>query len=218
MRIAPQSSAPRPLSRRVGWCLKYNDCHCRRGGLGLITHKRERSTLLLTMDALVDKIRSELSALVGLPITDCWRVANMQVFGFGPKSFIRSSKGGEVETSQINLHVQCRWRFVDAHRVLFGSDDLSYPAEENMDVKAFDWASSESLLDAKQKQWFIGHPSMKMTSALGDPYGGFAICFEGGFSLQSFPCGSQRGEPSEHWRMFGHRADGSHFVVFGDGD
>lgn len=39
------------------------------------------------------------------------------------------------------------------------------------------------------------------------------IGLEGGFALEVIPCDSDQGEYSEHWRLLGHRPDGSHFVV-----
>lgn len=57
----------------------------------------------------------------------------------------------------------------------------------------------------------------KVVAVNGDGYGGFRIELESSFVLEGFPCDSERGEFSEHWRLFGHRSDDKHFVVTGEG-
>jgi hypothetical protein len=43
--------------------------------------------------SLADRITAELRVLLGQPIGDCWRAANMQVFEFGPRHWITNRKG-----------------------------------------------------------------------------------------------------------------------------
>jgi hypothetical protein len=143
----------------------------------------------------------------------------MQVFEFGPRSQTRNRKDDLVEVSDIRLHIQCRWRFVDGRSILFGRDDLDRPADEAIPPEQFDWDKAESVLDVAQRQWFEKHrPLLPVVREVqGDSYGGFRIGLADGFALECFPCDSRRGEYSEHWRLLGHRADGSHFVITGDG-
>ncbi len=77
------------------------------------------------MSTLGERISVELHVLVGHPIVDCWRVANMQIFEFGPRTQIVNRKGEDVEIGEFRLHVQCRWRLVDAEKIIFGSDDIN---------------------------------------------------------------------------------------------
>jgi hypothetical protein len=171
------------------------------------------------VESLADRITSELQVLIGQPIGDCWRAANMQVFEFGPRRQRQNRKGEVVEVSDIRLHIQCRWRFIDAQSILFGRDDLNYPADETTPPEHFDWDKADSVLDVAQRKWFDKHRPLRpmVQEVQGDAYGGFRIALAGGFALECFPCDSRRGEYSEHWRLLGHRADGSHFVVNGDG-
>ena len=171
------------------------------------------------MEPLADRITSELRTLIGQPIGDCWRAANMQIFEFGARHQRQNRKGEVVEVSDLRLHIQCRWRFVDRHCILFGCDDLNYPADTTIPSEQFDWDKAESVLDAAQRGWFEKHrPSLpEVQEVQGDSFGGFRIALAGGFALECFPCDSRRGEYSEHWRLLGHRADGWHFVVTGDG-
>ncbi len=171
------------------------------------------------MSKLADQITTELSLLLGQPIGGCWRAANMQIFEFGTRHLILNRKGEEIEVGDINLHVQCRWRMTDGTRIIFGRDDLNSPADATIPIEEFDWDKQLSVLDVMQKQWFKDHRDqpLKVVDACGDAYGGFRIALEGGFNLEAFPCDSCTDEYSQHWRLFGHRADGSHFVVTGYG-
>jgi hypothetical protein len=171
------------------------------------------------MDTLAKRIAAELQALIGQPISDCWRATNMQIFEFGPRRQITNRRGEEIEVCELRLHIQCRWRFVSPTRILFARDDLNYPADDEIPIEEFDWDKQDSVLDEKQRAWFGDHRATPPTvqRVEGDRYGGFRIELSGGFALECFPCDSQQGDYSEHWRMLGHRADGSHFVITGDG-
>jgi hypothetical protein len=171
------------------------------------------------MDSLADRITAELSVLVGQPLGDGWRAADMQVFEFGPRRQIPNRSGGLVEVGAFAIHLQCRWRFVDGRSILFGRDDLSRPADESTPAEQFDASRGESALDVARRSWFDRHrPSPPVVlEARGDTYGGFRIALAGGYALECLPCDSRRGEYAEHWRLLGHRPDGSHFVVTGDG-
>src|SRR6266571_2122201 len=168
---------------------------------------------------LADRITAELRVLIGQPMSDCWRAINMQIFEFGQQRPTVNRKGQDIEVADLKLHVQCRWRLVDGATIVFGRDDLDYPADESISLDDFDWDKQKAVLDVTQRRWFESHKASppKVTDVRGDAYGGFQIRLEGAFALEAFPCDSRRGEHSERWRLFGHRADGSHFVVQGYG-
>jgi len=170
------------------------------------------------MSDLAERITAALQVLVGEPISNCWRAANMQIFEFGPARKVLNRRGEEVEESDWKLHVQCRWRMVDGRRILFGRDDLLRPANEDIPLGEFDWDQDESVLDVKQRQWFEQHQAApkKVVHVTGDCYGGCQIELEDHFLLELLPCDSDRGEYSEHWRFFDQRNDGS-FVITGYG-
>ena len=152
-------------------------------------------------------------------MSDCWRVADMQIFEFGPRHKFVNRKGEQVVASDLRLHVQCRWRIVDAAGILFGRDDLLRPVDKSISFVDFDWDKDESVLDVVQRKWFAEHRTapLHVASATGDIYGGFRIRLQQDVVLEAFPCDCDRGEYSEHWRLLGHRPDGSHFVVSGCG-
>jgi len=171
------------------------------------------------MGTLAHRIGAELRVLIGEPISDCWRVTNMQVFEFGPMHKYVNRHGDEVEGADLRLHVQCRWRIVDGTRILFGRDDLLRPADDHIPPLEFDWDEADSVLDVTQRAWFAERRAspLRVVAATGDDYGGFRLELEAGVALEAFPCNSKRGEYSERWRLLGHRVDGGHFVVTGYG-
>jgi hypothetical protein len=167
--------------------------------------------------SLGDQITAELQVLVEQPIGDCWRAADMAIFEFGPRRQMVNRYGQEVETSDISLHLQCRWRFVGERGVVFGSDDLYLPADPDMPADEFDWDKHDSVLDVLRRGWFEQRRGSLpvVEEVVGDDYGGFRVLIFGGFALECLPCDSRRHK--ERWRMLGHRDDGEHLVVRGDG-
>ena len=67
---------------------------------------------------------------------------------------VGNRKGEQVGVSDVTLHVQCGWRFVDAERILFARDDLNYPADKTIAVEDLGWDRQESILDVTQRAWF----------------------------------------------------------------
>ncbi|MFO7904898.1 MAG: hypothetical protein R6U98_19700 [Pirellulaceae bacterium] len=171
------------------------------------------------MSGLSERITSELQVLLGQPLSGCWRAANMQIFEFGPQRKYLNRKGEEVEGSDLRLHVQCRWRVVDGARIIYARDDLLRPANEAIPIEDFDLDKEDSVFDVVQRSWFDMYRAtpVKVVQVTGDVYGGCCIDLEDNVTLELFPCDSDRGEYSEHWRLLGHRPDGSHFVVTGYG-
>jgi hypothetical protein len=143
----------------------------------------------------------------------------MAIFEFGPPKKFLNRKGVEIEGSDLRLHVQCRWRMVDGSRILFTGDDLLRPANEEIPIDEFDWDKDDSVLDVVRRKWIEDHRAaqLKVVHVAGDQYGGCKIELVDGLVLELFPCDSDRGEYSEHWRLLDDRRDGSHFVVTGYG-
>jgi hypothetical protein len=179
--------------------------------------RRRTTTRSNRMHAISKQITAELAILIGQPLSECGRAADMHFFGFGPLQRSTNRQGEEIESSQIRLHIQSRWRLVGPAGILFGRDDLHRPADEALAESEFDWDQHESVLDAKQRNWVSEHSESppKVVGVSGNRYGDLRIELEFGFALETFCCDSNRSDYSEQWRLFGHRADGSHFVVSG---
>jgi hypothetical protein len=67
-----------------------------------------------------DEIENELSVLVGLPLMDAGRAADLEWFHFGQPHTIVDRKGKPKEVGDYALHIQCGWRIVKDDRVIEG--------------------------------------------------------------------------------------------------
>lgn len=79
-----------------------------------------------------ERIVDRLNVLVGMPLIDCWRAADMQVFGFGSQHQAQTRTGELVENARHRLHVQSPWRLVTAERVAFSRGNLTEPADPSI--------------------------------------------------------------------------------------
>jgi hypothetical protein len=182
---------------------------------------------------LDEQISSELRLLEGQPFTECFRAADLIMFSFGEERERLTRTGARIMVSPIRMHLQCRWRVCDGDCVAFGSDDIFYRGSEPMngamnggrtggrhgqrDREEFDYLYSLTALDVLHDAWFAKHrrAALMVISAKGDRFGGFQIMLAGGMTVECLPCESRR--DAELWRLFGHRADDSHFVVLAGG-
>jgi hypothetical protein len=174
---------------------------------------------------LDEQISTELRLLEGQPFTECNRGADLIMFSFGEERERLTRTGARIMVSPIHMHLQCRWRVCDGDCVAFGSDDIFYRGSEPMnggrngqrDREEFDYLYSLTALDVLHVAWFAKHrrAALMVVSAKGDRFGGFRILLAGGMTVECLPCESRR--DAELWRLFGHRADDSHFVVLASG-
>ena len=107
----------------------------------------------------------------------------MQMFGFGPRHPKLNRRGETIEVCQFGLHIQCRWRLVNATQIVFGSDDLHYPADDAIPWDKFDWDKNPSVLDVVQHEWFAQRMLVPLTvlNVCGDKYGGFQVQLDSDF-------------------------------------
>jgi len=160
-------------------------------------------------------VENALGALVGLPLSDVSRGANMLMFGFGGPRLIPAHSGGTREVGDFALHVQCAWRFRDSSRILIGFNDIYYPADlpwTEPIPDGFDWdVSGANRCDRFFKSFMAAHKTapIRVISAVADDVGGFHLGFSDGYELDVFP---DTGMPNEVWRLFRPCTSG-HFVL-----
>ena len=68
------------------------------------------------------EIESRLAAIVGLPLCDASRAADMATFGFG-RMIDREGRRGRIQVPEYRLHIQETWRIARGHEVLVGYGD-----------------------------------------------------------------------------------------------
>ena len=165
------------------------------------------------------KIQHAASALIGLPLWDAGRAADLAWFIFGERRMVRDRNGEEREMGEFSLHVQCAWRIVEGEKTIVGNRDLYYPAgwDDAQEFPTnFKWdVQGANCLDERFKRLFHnGTNSFTVQSVQAGLAGALQIFFEKEMVLEVFPNDSFEGE---HWRLFRPYRGEPHFVVNGKG-
>ena len=148
----------------------------------------------------------KLRELIGLPLSDSHRAADMRTFQIGP-----ITKIGKKEVGTFTLHIQCAWRIENADGIVAGRDDLYAPTEEteDFDFDTWDWDRNETLQDRLVAMFLSTDPIIEDINT--DAYGGAVIGMSNGYNLVLFPVCSK----DEDWRLFCPNTEEKHFVFCG---
>lgn len=159
------------------------------------------------MTDVADAVLKHLQPLVGLTLSESYRVADMRIFHFGAMRNVEGGAAGEYA-----LHVQCPWRLEASDHVVTGRHDLFKPAEETegFDWDSWDWDGNETLQDGLVSD-FLTKAAPVVQGVAADSYGGARLSLSGEYNLALFPAGSQ----GEDWRVFRPEGNEEHFVVSG---
>lgn len=166
------------------------------------------------------QVESVIAPLVGKPLWDAGRAADLLWLAFGPRQTIKDFRGKPREVGEYALHVQCAWRFVQGEKVLVGNRDLYYP-RGHRDAKdgipqGFDWdVQGANRCDEMLVELFAGGAKQFVVQRVEAKQAGeLALLLEGALTLQIFPNDSLEGE---HWRLFRPGSDEPHTVYKGLG-
>ena len=72
-----------------------------------------------------------INLLIGEPLSEIGRAANMLWMGFGKDVKTTNLKGQERTVSEYALHVQCAWRMIYKKEIIIGNNDF-YQLTERM--------------------------------------------------------------------------------------
>ncbi|MCG8350076.1 MAG: hypothetical protein MI924_20105 [Chloroflexales bacterium] len=165
-----------------------------------------------------ERIRDTLQVLVGLPMWDAGRAANLIWFHFGAKQLIKGRKGDLREVGEYALHLQCAWRIVHLDSIVVASNDRLYPRDDpRHEPPDFDWmVPGANRCDEQLECLFTTFdPSQLIVQAVEtDRVGGFQLSMGRGLALEVFPNNSF---DAECWRFFCFSRDERHLVVTGAG-
>jgi hypothetical protein len=178
----------------------------------------------------VARIERELAVLVGLPLCNSHRAADLLVVHFGALTHGVSErgprKGQPTKYGEYALHVQCTWRIAGPDGIVTGRPDRFYPHSDLLrwreDWHWFDdpdWDSSQlnaNRWDERIQPWLAAGPYV-VEGVAADPLGGLRISLAGRFALDVFPDSSDDTEYSEYWRFFKPDDPRPHFVVLTGG-
>lgn len=166
------------------------------------------------------QVESVISPLVGKPLWDAGRAADLLWLAFGPRQTIKGFRGKPKEVGEYALHVQCAWRFVQGEKVLAGNRDLYYPRgyrnQRDEYPKDFNWdVQGANRCDEMLADLFAGGAKQFVVQRVEARQAGeLALLLEGALTLQIFPNDSLDGE---HWRLFRPGSDEPHTVYTGLG-
>jgi hypothetical protein len=170
--------------------------------------------------SIQQQVESVMAPLVGIPLWDAGRAADLLWLAFGQRQTIKDFRGESREVGEYALHVQCAWRFVQDEKVLAGNRDLYYPRgykdpKQEM-PRGFNWdVQGANRCDEVLAEMFAGGAKQFVVLRVkAGQAGELTLLLEGGLTLQIFPNDSLVGE---HWRLFRPGSDERHTVYTGLG-
>jgi hypothetical protein len=170
--------------------------------------------------SIQQQVENVMAPLVGLPLWDAGRAADLLWLAFGQRQTIRDFQGKPREVGEYALHVQCAWRFVQGEKVVAGNRDLYYPrgykdAKDEV-PSGFNWdVQGANKCDEALATLFAGGAKQFVIERVDVGQAGeLALLLEDALTLQIFPNDSLE---SEHWRLFRPGSDEPHTVYTGLG-
>jgi len=170
----------------------------------------------MTQGPFRKQIEDALAPLIGLPLWDSGRAADLAWFALGERRTVKDFRGNPKEVGEYALHVQCAWRITQDDKVLVGRSDLYYPAgyspEQDEIPDDFNWdVQGANRQDELIRDLFQGGGNQfRVLGVEVGPAASFNIALERNLSLQVFP---QDSSSHEYWRLFRPYRDEPHFVV-----
>jgi hypothetical protein len=170
--------------------------------------------------SIQQQVESVIAPLVGMPLWDAGRAADLLWLAFGQRQTIQDFRGERREVGEYALHVQCAWRFIQGEKVVVGNRDLYYPRgyrdPKDEIPKGFDWdVQGANRCDEGLATLFAGGAKQFVVEQVeAGQAGEIALLLEGGLTLQILPNDSLEGE---HWRLFRPGSDAPHSVFAGNG-
>lgn len=179
--------------------------------------------------ALVEGVLAEL---IGLPLRELHRAADMIVLGFGEDvlpSPLPPHKGSNFELratmekrnaeprARSRLHVQCPFRLDSPSGPFLGGHDIYRGAEPPHDLLDGDsWTPfGSNLFDRRAAEGAaIDGSELLVANVSADAGGGFSLSLSEGWSIVVTPASAAI---QEFWRFF-HVSGDEHFVVFPEND
>ena len=146
------------------------------------------------------QIEQTLEVLIGLPLWDGRRAADLQSFHFGDRHTVVDRKGQPCEVGTYALHLQCAWRIVGPSGIVVASRDKFYPTGDRPLEDAYDdfeWDKpGANRCDERMEAFFEQHSTapLLVESVRADAVGGVWMRLGSDHMLEVFPDDSLEGE------------------------
>jgi hypothetical protein len=166
----------------------------------------------MNYENIKEQIEEELKELLGQPLIEIGRAANLLWLSFGEKITVIDRNGHEKVKSKFSLNIQCSWRLIKENRIIVASKDIYLP-RTNSKERDFDWDNVganrfDEKIEEFKKQEMLNIVVSKISA---DEYGGVKLHFKTGEVLDVFPDDSLE---DEFWRLIISGKESKHFVVF----
>jgi hypothetical protein len=165
---------------------------------------------------LKEIIEQTLKVLLGLPLWNAGRSANLGWFDFGSRLIeLPIRNGGTTLVGEYVIDTECAWHIIGPEGIIVASRDRLYPAGEDpyKDLLEFEWdKQGANRCDERMNMLLEDRRDSPMVveSIEADRWGGIKLTFSEGYNLEIFPDDSLDGE---YWRFFEPSTSNKHFVV-----
>jgi hypothetical protein len=165
-------------------------------------------------------IEDSLHVLIGMPLWNAGRSADVEWFDFGSRlTTIPKRKGGTVLVGEYVIDTECAWHIGGPNGIVVASRDRLYPAgiDPHKDLLEFEWDKpGANRCDERMQSFLDEHKSFPLIvgSLEANNLGGLKLDLSGGYTLEIFPDNSL---DSEYWRFFEPHSAKKHFVVTAQG-
>lgn len=156
------------------------------------------------MTAMKEEIERVLQPLLGEPLSDLWRIGDLQIVEFGVQRPFTNHRGKETTSADQRLHISC-----DCYWSIQGPSGTIVSSE--------DFDSNGNCRDTRAYPFYevlASHP-LTVERIVADEIGSACFYLSDGYSLtlQSNRCSSNLEEDKEQWRFLPKDEENSHLVV-----
>jgi len=153
-------------------------------------------------------IYQALTPLIGLPLRNINRSANMLCLHFGDPRAVTDRDGSARAVHDWTIQVQCPWRISQNGRIVIAYRDFYFSDVPLSNLAVMSKSRFNSLLDTLCAEFDTTPPVVDAVE--NDDKGSFSVRLSFGYQLEVFPAEST--ESGKHWRIFQPGANDNSFV------
>ena len=153
-----------------------------------------------------------IQSLNSLRVSSIGAAADMLWVHFGEFRTVPTRDGLTKEVGEWALHLQCPWRFVRNGKIILGSSDFYYQAEDGEPLKRDSNSKSLFSLKAARLNQYLHSEVVGIVDIHLSGAGAFELRMGSGVVFSVMPVESLEVSDAESWRLFQPSTDLPHFV------
>ena len=165
--------------------------------------------------SVLQQMQYYMRALIGKTVHGIGRASDMVWILIGAKATTNEATEEPKGKGEYALHIQCPWRLrrMDNDEIVFASDDIYRPINEQEWNDEFEWDMlGNSVFDIVSKQWHAKCGQAAITHVEISASGDLAMQLSNGDVLEIF---INTTADTECWRLFVRGHDEAHLVATG---